>query len=123
MNERQLFLWPGHWNDGLSAVDKGSSKVSEPLGWKQGSGEGSDKVFVTVIVRQAGFYGCQSQFELAVHPDSDLLKALDTDGVRGQEVAKSVLDWLSAAVQFTIVPLVSGVSGEGGSASSHNPEC
>ena len=120
MNERQLSLWAGSGDDSLQAVDKGSSEVSEPLGWKQGTGEGCDNILVTVSVKQTGFYGSQSQFTVDVHPDSNLLKALDKDGARGEAVAQSVLDWLSAAVQFTIVPLVSGIPDPGSSASARS---
>ena len=119
MNERQLYLWSGGRNDGLSAVDKSTPAVSVAVDGEQAPGQGADKVLVTVSVKQTGFYGCQSQFEVEVHRDSNLLKALDSDGVGGKEVAQHVLDWMSAAVQFTIVPLVSGVSEAGSSTPTH----
>ena len=109
MSVEQLYLRSKSGDGSLPEVDQGKAKNARNEGVGLSSGEGQNQILVTVVIKQLGFYGSQSQFTVDINPHSHLLRALDKERVGGKEVTEHVLVWLSKSVLSAILPLVSGI--------------
>lgn len=89
----------------ISTYNQGKTRAV--TGADSAGGSPENKMLVTVIIKQAGFYGSQQQFEVAVNANSHLLRALDKERPNGQEATKLILDQVAKACQSVIVSLVS----------------
>lgn len=77
-----------------------------------------NKISVTIIVKQAGFYGSQLSSTVFVHPDSHLLRAMAAERQKG----KDPLEWLSNKVTQKVrafLCVVFGVSKKGCTPRAH----
>lgn len=110
MSGNQLNLWSDSGYGSVQAVNKSQAKNDRNEVGELPAAEGPDSLLITVVIKQLGFYGCQSQFTVKVHSDSDLLRAMDKERTGSKALVEHVLDWLSKSVLSSILPLVSGVS-------------
>lgn len=100
-----------------SGVGSGGAAVEASREVAQG-GAGENKLLITVIIKQAGFYGCQRQIAIEVNPHSHLLEAMDKERARGQEPLEHILNFLAKGVRRRVVSLVSGISEQGSAPSA-----